>query len=162
MSTEFSTLPPVESDKLELAHHIEDPVSTRLLQSVQDDLFNKRVYETAFRLTSMSTTSASAFLFHPQVTPPTLNWGIGPAVAYEGSKLMAAGRAFAGLGTTFAANYTIDKAFFNDQPVRGGSIVGDIVAPFALMALAPSLKWKAKVPLMIASHVAGKLADRYL
>lgn len=70
------------------------------------------------------------------------------------------GRTAAGLGAMFAAELAIDKIFFKDQNIRGGSMLGDMfVTPLIMMAAPMSMKYK--VAASIASHIGGKMLDRY-
>lgn len=143
------------------ALHQNSIASVRLSQESLAEMMNvsQNTIKGVFRGGTMVTTTAAAFMLHPQVRPPTLNWGVGPAVAYEGAKLAAAGRVVTGLGTAFAANYAIDKVFFDDTPVRGGGFVGDLIAPVGIVSR--NLPWKVKAPLLVAAHVGGKLLDKY-
>lgn len=92
-----------------------------------------------FRGVTMASTAAASFLLNRP--------GVG------------GGRVLAGLGTAFAANYAIDKMFFDDTHVRGGSMLGDLVAPLGIAA-AP-MPWKVKAPLIVAAHLGGRLIDKY-
>lgn len=67
------------------------------------------------------------------------------------------------LAAAFGAEYLIDKKFFNDQPIRGGSMLFDLAAPMAIMALPIGGRYAmlGKSVAMVASHVVGKLIDRH-
>jgi hypothetical protein len=64
-----------------------------------------------------------------------------------------------GVGLGLGAEYLIDKTFFDDQPIRGGSMAFSFIGGAAIM-MSP-LAMRFKVPAMVASHVVGKLIDKY-
>jgi hypothetical protein len=79
--------------------------------------------------------------------------------AFAGKREASVGGTGVGLGIMFGADYLIDKTFFNDQPIRGGSLAFDFVAPAAIMFTPLSMKYK--VAAGIGSHIVGKLLDKY-
>jgi hypothetical protein len=75
------------------------------------------------------------------------------------SEMSSMGRVGLGLGALYAGEYAIDKLFFKDQNIRGGSMAFDFVAPAAIMMTPFAMKYKVGASLL--SHVAGKLMDKY-
>jgi hypothetical protein len=70
------------------------------------------------------------------------------------------GRALAGIGVLMGAEYAIDKAFFNNNRLRGGTMLSDFaVTPLIMMATPMSMKYK--VAASIGGHIIGKLIDKY-
>ncbi len=63
-----------------------------------------------------------------------------------------------GATMTGVGNTCIDQVFFNGQPPGLGFTVGEFTG---LVIATMPLPWRYKAPLMIGTHIAGRLADKY-
>lgn len=110
--------------------------------------------------------------------PKNESQGLTPEMVWNGAKMVPT--SFAGFATglrhgssiggvagplalAFGAEYLIDKTFFKDQPIRGGSMAFDFVAPVGIMILPLQHRYAmlGKAAAMVGSHVIGKLIDKH-
>jgi hypothetical protein len=78
----------------------------------------------------------------------------------RGSDRGAIGAGLLGTGIMVGAEMGIDRLFFKDQTMRGGTLVADLGLTTAIMGFAP-MAMRYKMLAGIAAHIGGRLLDKY-